>query len=387
MHFALPWLAVAFCATRASAAGPPRHVRTHGVVGFQADPSTPPQSGNGTFTQLIDHDDPSVGTFEQFYYWSTEFWGGPGYPVVFNTPGESNVSGYQSYLGVERTTGVLAKEMQAAVVVVEHRYWGYSSPYPDLTTKNLQYLTLNQSISDFTTLAEQLRPEWDPEGASRASKAPWVFVGGSYPGALAAWTASTQPGTFWAYYAASAPVQAVDDFWEYFSPVQLGMPKNCSTDVALVIDHVDSTLANGTSEEKQALKDMFGLSGIEYDDDFGESLEPGPWLWQSNQFYTGYSGFFQFCDLVENVDQGEMPDENGVGLQKALAGYARFINPSGGAGCTSNCFNSRDASSSTYTDTSLSNEVDRQWTWLLCNEPLGCKSCRRGWKISCDQTR
>jgi hypothetical protein len=41
---------------------------------------------------------------------------------------------------------------------------------------------------------------------------PWVMSGGSYSGALAAWTASIAPGTFWAYHASSAPVQAIYDF-------------------------------------------------------------------------------------------------------------------------------------------------------------------------------
>ena len=40
---------------------------------------------NATFEQLIDHDNPSLGTFSQFYYYSTEFYDGPGSPVVSST--------------------------------------------------------------------------------------------------------------------------------------------------------------------------------------------------------------------------------------------------------------------------------------------------------------
>ena len=40
---------------------------------------------NATFEQLIDHDNPSLGTFSQFYYYSTEFYEGPGSPVVSST--------------------------------------------------------------------------------------------------------------------------------------------------------------------------------------------------------------------------------------------------------------------------------------------------------------
>lgn len=46
------------------------------------------------------------------------------------------------------------------------------------------------------------------------------------------------------------------------------MPANCSKDVSLVIDYMDNVLLTGTDEEKYALKEMFGLQGVEHDDDF-----------------------------------------------------------------------------------------------------------------------
>lgn len=56
--------------------------------------------------------------------------------------------------------------------------------------------------------------------------------------------------------------------WQYFAPVQDGMPQNCSADVSLVIDYVDGVLLNGTAAEKQSLKEKFGLGGLEHADDF-----------------------------------------------------------------------------------------------------------------------
>ena len=220
-----------------------------------------------TFTQLIDHDNPDLGTFEQLYYYSDEFWKGPGSPVVLFTPGEANVTGYETYASTGRTTGVIAKEIGAAVIVIEHRYWGTSTPYTNLSTANLQYLTLKNSISDMVNFAKTAKLPFDQDGSSQAAKAPWVFVGGSYSGALSAWIASTSPGTFWAYYASSAPVQAMD-YWEYFVPVQEGMPRNCSLDVSRVIDYVDAVGLNGTAEEKTALQAKFSLQGLAHYDDF-----------------------------------------------------------------------------------------------------------------------
>lgn len=48
-----------------------------------SDSSTIPATvKNATFQQLIDHSNPSLGTFSQFYYYSTEFYGGSGSPIV-----------------------------------------------------------------------------------------------------------------------------------------------------------------------------------------------------------------------------------------------------------------------------------------------------------------
>ena len=115
----------------------------------------------------------------------------------------------------------MAESINAAIIVIEHRYWGESSPYTVLTTENLQYLTLKQNIADLTYFAENVRPVFDRKGTSRASRAPWVLYGGSYSGAVSGWVASTAPGTFWAYFATSAVVEVISDFWQYFAPEQV----------------------------------------------------------------------------------------------------------------------------------------------------------------------
>jgi len=341
-------------------------------------------SKNGTafFKQLLDHNDPSQGTFQVQYWWNAEFWAGPGSPIVLFTPGESAAAEYTGYLTDHAITGLFAKEIKGAVVMVEHRYWGNSSPFADLTTKNLRYLTLNQSISDFTYFAKTVELPFDTNQSSNADKAPWVFTGGSYSGALAAWTSSISPGTFWAYHASSAPVEIITDYWQYFTPIQEGMPRNCSADISRVIDYLDSVMMNGTASEKYEVKQKFGLESVKHDDDFMSTLENGPWLWQSNSFTTGYSDFYQFCDAIENVQAGASltPDENGVGLEMALNGYANWTKTILLPGlCQSYgysdpletaCLDTYNSSNTFFTDRRVDNPNDRQWTWMLCNEPF-----------------
>lgn len=235
--------------------------------------------------------------------------------MVLFTPGETAAGRYGAYLTNVTVIGRYAQEIKGAVLMVEHRFYGDSSPYTELNSETLQLLTLDQSIKDFVRIAQTIKLPFDPTGSSVASKAPWVMSGGSYSGALAAWTFSMAPGTFWAYHASSAPVEAIEDYvsaslplkisytnrpqWQYFVPVQKGMPKNCSSDINLVINYMDKVWEKGTEDEKYALKEMFGLEAIKNPDDVMAMLEWGPWQWQGNSFYTGYSAFYQFCDKIE----------------------------------------------------------------------------------------
>jgi hypothetical protein len=130
------------------------------------------------------------------------------------------------------------------------RYWGDSSPYSYLDTEALQYLTLDQSISDLIHFSKTIDLPFDTNSSSNSQNAvsdpqlldvmaltiskPWVLSGGSYSGALAAWTASTQPGTFWAYHSSSAPVEAVDD---YVSSLTQGRFFTNTSSVAILLPH------------------------------------------------------------------------------------------------------------------------------------------------------
>jgi hypothetical protein len=344
-------------------------------------------AGWGTFDQLIDHSNPGLGTFSQRYWYGAQYWKGPGSPIIFVNPGEQAADGFnRSYTGKQRLTGLMAEKMGAAVVIMEHRYWGESSPFDTLTVQNLQYLTLENSIKDNTYFANNFDAPFDTTGKSSAKEAPWVFTGGSYPGA--GWIASKDPGTFWAYYGTSGVVEAIGDFWQYFVPVEEATPQNCSSDVHSVIEYVDTVLTTGSPMEKAKLKDLFLLGDLQ-DADFAATLENGPWTWQSGQFYStntsGYTPYYRFCDYVENVFPNStnttVPGPKGVGLTKALQGYAKWFKdlylPGACEGLgyfsgklNTDCFQSLNASNPIYHDLTLGNAGNRQWNWMLCNEPF-----------------
>lgn len=225
-------------------------------------------NGWGTFDQLIDHANPALGTFQQRYWYGTEYWKGPGSPIYLVTPGEQAGTGFnKTWTTSARLSGLMANQTGGAVVILEHRYWGESSPYANLTVKNLQYLTLDNSLKDLVHFAKTFKPPFDTSGKSAVIEVPWVVIGGSYSGALAGWLASVYPGTFWAYYSSSGVVETVGDFWSYFAPVQSATPKNCSADVNSVIEYVDFVLTFGSHKQKDDLKKKFLMEDLE-DADF-----------------------------------------------------------------------------------------------------------------------
>ena len=238
-----------------------------------------PTFGWGTFKQVIDHNNPHLGTFLQRFWYSTEYWAGPGSPIILANPGEQSGTGWNvTYLTNQRITGYFAENVAGAVVILEHRYWGESSPYPDLTVPHLKYLTVDQALRDIIYFAENWVPPFDLSGKSHPRRAPWVLTGGSYPGALAGWAANlaaSEPeaaghtSPFWAYYATSGVVEAIGDFWQYFSMVQQATPANCSTDLVDVIAYIDNILLHGSSAQKASLKAQFLLGDL-VDADFAK---------------------------------------------------------------------------------------------------------------------
>ncbi|KAI1808820.1 peptidase S28 [Daldinia bambusicola] len=362
---------------------PPSDNVSDDVLAALADPAQN-VTGIAYFEQYIDHRNPDFGVFNQTYWYNATFWDGPGSPIILFTPGEVAATRYMSYLTDQTIAGLIAKEVGGAIVLVEHRYWGNSTPYEIQTTKNLRFLNLDQSVADFVRFAQTAKLPFDIDGTSNVPNSPWIWTGGSYSGALGAWVESLAPGTFWATHSSSGPVEAIFDYWQYFYPIQQGMPKNCSEDYAAIIDYVDKVFVNGSQNETANLKQLFGLQDLAHLDDVAGAISSPIWAWQSIQFTSGYSQFYQMCDAIENSTVSlNSSSPHGVGLEIALPNFAKWFTEHYLPGyCTSYgyeewkdkynvaCFDTYNASSPMFTDQTQANTFGRTWVWMTCNEPL-----------------
>ncbi|KAG6861573.1 hypothetical protein C0995_014869 [Termitomyces sp. Mi166 len=345
------------------------------------NPSAPVISRNGTelppydtvyyFDQLVDHNNPSLGTFKQRYWHTYEFYE-PGGPIVLMTPGEGNADGYYGYLTNRTINGLIAQQQNASTVVLEHRFYGFSNPKPDLSVESLRLHTLQQAVDDLVYFAKTVRLPMPGGDQVTPDKAPWILIGGSYSGALTSWTMASRPGTFWAGYGSSGVVEAILNFWEYFEPIRLHMPANCSADVQAVIAHVDKTFTGKNATAIQALKETFGLGNMTHLDDVAGALRNNLWDWQSLQPTTGPGGqFYQFCDRLE-VKDGVSAPVTGWGLDHALAAWGSYFKNTYYAHLCNDmdsetCLGTYDPTQSYWTDTSIDNAW-RSWFWIVCNE-------------------
>lgn len=91
----------------------------------------------------------------------TEFWAGPGAPVFVFIGGEGEES--CSRLTERMYLWDLAKENNALLMNVEHRFYGESYPTKDMSTKNLQYLSSQQGLADLARVITQVKKDLGTE--------------------------------------------------------------------------------------------------------------------------------------------------------------------------------------------------------------------------------
>jgi len=152
----------------------------------------------GTFAQNIDHTGLLAGqTFDQRYWFDSEFAAqNADAPILYHICGEGDAE--QSYF-LNDNAIAWAKTLGAHLVYLEHRYYGSSLPFADLSTDHLQYLTLTNVLEDLATFQKWIT-------SNQGWKGKWISLGGSYSGTLSAIYRQKHPELVVGALASSAPM-------------------------------------------------------------------------------------------------------------------------------------------------------------------------------------
>jgi len=102
--------------------------------------------------------------------------------MIFSVPC-SRPLGYTGYLTNDTLNGLLAQQQGGVAIVLEHRFFGLSNPYPDLSSQSLAVLTIQQAIEDLVYFAQNVNLPMPGGDKVKPDTTPWILVGGSYSGA------------------------------------------------------------------------------------------------------------------------------------------------------------------------------------------------------------
>ena len=101
-----------------------------------------------------------------------------------------------------------AEENDAAMFLLEHRYYGQSHPTFDLSTENMIFLSSRQALQDLAHFMTAMNNKYNLTGS-------WITFGGSYAGSLSAWMSLKFPHLVAGSVASSAPLYSKLDYHEY----------------------------------------------------------------------------------------------------------------------------------------------------------------------------
>ena len=207
------------------------------------------------FLQLIDHNNPSIGTFAQRYYIDESFSDAKDDPVFFYICGESSCT-KKALNGAIRQ---YAKKYHAKLIALEHRYYGESLPLSSFSTQDLAFLSTENALDDLAYFQRHIIKEKNWQGK-------WIAFGGSYPGSLSAYYRLKFPYLVAGSLASSAPVMAKEDFFEYDTHVTKVTGPECAGQIRQVVRAIEATL---TDENKlNQMKTLFEASEVQDPVDF-----------------------------------------------------------------------------------------------------------------------
>ncbi|XP_054000606.1 putative serine protease K12H4.7 [Hylaeus anthracinus] len=164
------------------------------------------------FTQFLDHFNPTdARVWQQRYFMNGDYYKKGG-PVFLMIGGEGSATAKWM---VEGQWIEYAKQFGALCFQLEHRFYGKSHPVPDLSVKNLVYLTSEQALADLAYFIKSMNDNYKFQNDTK-----WITFGGSYAGSLAAWSRAKYPHLVHGAVSASGPLLAQIDFQEYYVVVE-----------------------------------------------------------------------------------------------------------------------------------------------------------------------
>ncbi|EGG03405.1 extracellular serine carboxypeptidase [Melampsora larici-populina 98AG31] len=339
------------------------------------------------FPQLITHSDPNLdesqSTFAQRYWFDTTYYQKGG-PVFLLDGGETNGQDRLPYLQ-DGILSILSKATHGIGIILEHRYYGQSFPFKDLSNESLRYLNTRESLDDSAYFSQHIVLPGHEDLDITAPGTPWIYYGGSYAGAKAAFMMKLYPDLIWGSIASSAVIHAQVDFWQYYEPIRIHAPETCIEPLIIITRSIDRILLSNDSMAIMSLKDLFGLANVTDHRDFVNVLASPIGTWQERNWDPRISNheFETYCDSLKRNPSPEPIKTFSTSLSllqrffeveenfplDSLLGYSNYIKNSISSKCEKldqdECFGTGNLTA--HQIDSL-DQTWRSWMWQVCTE-------------------
>ncbi|XP_053994684.1 putative serine protease K12H4.7 [Hylaeus volcanicus] len=301
-------------------------------------------------TQPLDHFNARDNrTWSMRYYLNSAFFKKNG-PILIMIGGEWEIN--KGFLTAGQMFEI-GRTHNAMMYYTEHRYYGKSKPTLDITSANLQYLSVDQALADLAYFIECKKR--DP----RFQNSKVIVFGGSYAGSMATWARLKYPHLIYGALASSAPVYAKADFYEYYEVVTESLRKHsqkCVDDTKAAFDEVEKLLS--TKRGAETLKSSLNLCSAPNID------SPSDLSYFMNFLAETFGGIVQYNSVVNGKSEiaaccSSMTSQNlGTPLQR----LARLVSGQ------DKCLDLNYEMFVKYYANSEYNDVMRQWYYQTCSE-------------------
>ena len=324
----------------------------------------------------LDHNSPFSATFNSTYWVNTAFLNASAPPPSLAAPrlvflfccAEETCSAGRTLGGA---ISALAQQYGAAVVALQHRFYGAAQPFGDRTAEHLAGLVSVHAVSDWALLlARDVLPALN---ASAPGTHRVVAFGGSYGGQLAAWLRLKHPHLIHAAIASSAPVRTALDYAGYddvvgralADPASGGSPV-CRDTLAAGFAAAAAGLAGGDAAARRAavaaLHSCTDLTNSPLDPSFGLTSAANMFkgiVQTSGQWFSRYN----INQLCGNLSASLAAGGSALG---ALGDFvALFVKAEFGGSCQTLGY---DEFNSYMRNSSIPGPDFRLWYWQTCSE-------------------
>lgn len=311
------------------------------------------------------------GSFKQRYWVDTSFYK-PGGPVFLLDAGEISGQSRIPFLqqGIIR---LLSETFNGVGLILEMRYYGASFPTKDLSTESLRFLDTKQSLADAAYFAQNVVFPGLESHNLTAPGTPWIYYGGSYAGAKAAYMKVTYPDLIWGAIGSSATVKAIVSYSDYFRTIEKTADPECVKGLKVATEIVDTVIGSKDMKAISKMKADFGVSGLTHIDDF---ISLTTWLaatyqeqnWDPNSDPKSRV-WGQSCEIIKKAAQLKTPRGSFPEVYYAFANltthYVSRKNICPTPDDPDSCFGTYDLSASQATDLT---QTWRSWMYQCCSE-------------------